>query len=77
MPANPWLVWVTCVLAACVVVVAVTRAAPAMPVPTCDDIREIAKLYTIQEIRAMGKRAKLTRDDWRRLMECIGDNTKK
>ncbi len=53
------------------------RVVAALDTLPLEQVREIAKLYTIAEIRAMGKRAKLTRDDWRRLMECIGDNTKK
>ncbi len=72
MPANPWLVWLTCVLAAIVVVLSVIRA-PAMPVPTCEEVREHAKnsKYTIEQIRDMALRAGLTAEQFAAVKECI------
>ncbi len=70
MPANPWLVWLTCVLAACVVVLSVIRA-PAMPAPTCDEVREHSKNYTLKQIRDMAKRARLTSEQWAAVKDCI------
>ncbi len=70
MPANPWLVWLTCVLAACVVVLSVIRA-PAMPAPTCDEIREHSRNYTLVEIRRMALRAKLSAEQWTALKACL------
>ncbi len=72
MPANPWLVWLTCVLAAIVVVLSVIRA-PAVPVPTCEQVREHAKTLTMEQIETMAKRAKLTAEQWAAVKECIGE----
>ncbi len=76
MQANPWLVWLTCVLAACVVVLSVIRA-PAMPAPTCEEVRAAFQeyKYTIKEVRDMAKRAKLTAAQWAELMACIRGKT--
>ena len=75
MRADPRLVWLASVLAAIVFVLSVIRA-PAMPAPTCDEVREVAKQYTKAEIWAMARRAKLTSAQWAELMACIGNNTK-
>ncbi len=75
MRANEFSVWLVCVLAATLLVLTVIRA-PAMPAPTCDEVRETAKQYTKAEIWAMARRAKITRAQWAELMACIGNNTK-
>ncbi len=43
----------------------------AVPVPTCEQIREQAKQYTPAQIRAIAKRARLTAEQWAAVRECL------
>jgi hypothetical protein len=45
----------------------------AVPVPTCEQVREHAKNYTMAQIRAIAKRARLTAEQWAAVKECIGE----
>ncbi len=45
----------------------------AVPAPTCEEVRAVAKQYTRKQIADMAKRAKLTAEQWAELMACIGD----
>ncbi len=46
---------------------------PTVDVPTCEQVREQAKQYSMREIRAMAKRARLTAEQWAAVRECLGD----
>ncbi len=61
---------------ALLVAIALTVTVPpalAVDVPTCEQVREHAKNYTLAQIRAIAKRARLTADQWAAVRECLGD----
>ncbi len=68
--ANPLLVWTAWVLAAIVIVLSITRA-PAMPAPTCEEIREQSRMYTWAQLRSMAQLGKLTKAQWEALLPCL------
>lgn len=43
----------------------------AVPAPTCEQVREHAKNYTMAQIRAIAKRARLTAQQWAAVKECL------
>ena len=45
----------------------------AVPAPTCEQVREQAKQYTMKQIAAIAKRARLTPQQWAAVKECLGD----
>lgn len=49
----------------------ISSPALAMPVPTCAEIRDVAKQYTPAQIREMAKRAKLTAEQWAAIKKCL------
>ncbi len=61
-------------LAAIALTVTVSPAL-AVPIPTCEEIREHAKnsKYTMKQIAAMAKRAGLTAEQWAAVKECLGE----
>lgn len=59
-------------LAAIALTVTVSPAL-AVDAPTCERVREQAKNYTMAQIYAMAKRAKLTEAQWSEVKRCLGD----
>ncbi len=57
-------------LAAIALTVTVSPAL-AVPIPTCEEIREHSKTLTMKQIAAMAKRAKLTPEQWAAVRECL------
>ena len=61
---------------ALLVAISLTVTAPlalAVDVPTCEQVREQAKQYTMKQIVAMAKRAGLSKEQWAAVKECLGD----
>lgn len=48
-------------------------SALAVPVPSCEQVREQAKQYTMKEIIAIAKRVGLTKEQWAQVRQCLGD----
>lgn len=42
-------------------------------IPSCEQVRAHAKNYTLAQIRAIAKRARLTEEQWAQVKRCIGD----
>lgn len=59
-------------LAALALTVTVSSAL-AVDAPTCEQVREHAKKYTMKEIAQMAKRAGLSAEQWAAVKECLGD----
>jgi hypothetical protein len=45
----------------------------AVEVPTCERIRAQAKNYTMKQIAALAKRARLTSEQWKQVEACLKD----
>jgi len=45
----------------------------AVDVPTCEQIRAQAKNYTMKQIAALAKRARLTAEQWAQVQDCLRD----
>lgn len=66
------MVQATALLVAIALTVTVSSAL-AVDAPTCEQLREHAKNYTMAQIRAIAKRARLTAEQWAAVKECIGE----
>ncbi len=59
---------------ALLVAIALTVTAPpalAVDVPTCEQVREHAKNYTMRQIAQMAKRAGLNAEQWAEIKRCL------
>ena len=45
----------------------------AVEAPTCEQIRAQAKNYTMKQIAALAKRARLTPEQWAQIQDCLKD----
>jgi hypothetical protein len=48
-------------------------SAAAVEAPTCEQIRAQAKNYTMKQIAALAKRARLTPEQWAQVRTCLKD----
>ncbi len=61
---------------ALLVAIALTVTVPpafAVDVPTCEQVREHARNYTLAEIRKIAKRVGLSAEQWAQVRQCLGD----
>jgi len=60
-------------LLAAIALTVTVSSALAVNAPTCEQVREQAKNYSMKQITAMAKRAGLSAEQWAEVKACLGD----